>query len=318
MDESINQENSQTSSENINPESVPSPWKTVKILFKYFILYMIAIIIMIIVMRTLHFPKDVLYPLNDIFMIILLLLMIRGLFRSGFNIEKTFRLYSINKNCIGILLFIGIGASIFGGQIDSFLRLLINYLLDISIKSYGIYVSRYIWVWPYLIIFVVFIAPIIEELLSRGLILSSIESKYGYKKAIIYSSLLFGALHFHASASFAIAIDFILVGYIVYKTNSIISGIIIHGTNNLMSLALKPFYNDTDIGYFPHLSLFFRIGLEIIIFAISIFIIALGIKWINKKLDLSSQHPLTFISDYFRRKNEANKVLPIPSETANQ
>jgi hypothetical protein len=42
-----------------------------------------------------------------------------------------------------------------------------------------------------------------------------------------------------------------------------------------------------------------------------------GVKWLLRNLELDSQRPLYFISDYFRRKNESNQVLPNTAETLN-
>ncbi|MBN2237725.1 MAG: CPBP family intramembrane metalloprotease [Bacteroidales bacterium] len=88
---------------------------------------------------------------------------------------------------------------------------------------------------------IVIAAPILVEIVFRGIILEGFLKNYSPWKAILWSSLLFGAVHLNPwQAVTAISLS-MLMGWLYYKTDSIIPGIIIHFSNNLLSFLLSLF-----------------------------------------------------------------------------
>lgn len=82
------------------------------------------------------------------------------------------------------------------------------------------------------------VAPICEELLYRGCVLNLL-SKYGYKKAVLFSGFFFALMHYNISQFFYAFIAGIIIGFFVAKTNSVLFGIIIHFFNNFVNLILN-------------------------------------------------------------------------------
>ena len=110
---------------------------------------------------------------------------------------------------------------------------------DISTKNMNIIAE--IFMLSYLI----FIAPILEELIFRGLILNSLKI-YGKWFAIIISSILFGILHINFIQTFNAFVMGIILGTIAIKTNSLIPSILIHILNNgwkVIILNILPKFN---------------------------------------------------------------------------
>ncbi|WP_255261883.1 CPBP family intramembrane glutamic endopeptidase [Bacillus thuringiensis] len=77
-----------------------------------------------------------------------------------------------------------------------------------------------------------FIAPICEEILFRGFILSRFTYKFGLKKAVIFSSICFGVLHL--SNVFGTTIFGIISCLMYLKTKSLFPSIIAHMVNNII------------------------------------------------------------------------------------
>jgi len=91
---------------------------------------------------------------------------------------------------------------------------------------------------------IVIAAPLLEEILCRGIILKGLLKRYPARKAIIISALFFGLVHMNpwqALPAFCIGL---FMGWIFYKTNSIIPGIIVHATNNGMAALFLFFPKD--------------------------------------------------------------------------
>ncbi len=92
-------------------------------------------------------------------------------------------------------------------------------------------------IWPVIFTIVIagVIAPIMEELIFRGFILNRFLVKYNASNAVIFSSILFGILHFEAFLS---ALIFSAIMCLLYlHTHSLWVPIIVHVCNNLLVLA---------------------------------------------------------------------------------
>ena len=303
--------------EGLNSGEVPKP-RITKLLFKYLFSLILIYIFIIVLMQILHIHIDFSRIFEMGIRLLFLYALVSHLFYSGYNIEKTFRLYSIPRKIILPLILIAFGFALIGNEIEILVRLTWNYVFSAQIKPYDLGHPEYFWGWGLLFLFGALFAPIFEEFVFRGLLMSSIEAKYGIRKAIIYSTMIFAILHFHISNSISIAICFLLIGYIVYKTNSILSSIIIHMVNNIISLSFYPFYKGDNLDWIRNLNISTRIALELTVFIIGAVILIKGILWMNKSMDKSSQRPITFISDYFRRKNELCTTSSVSSETIDQ
>lgn len=115
------------------------------------------------------------------------------------------------------------------------------------------------------IILGVFIAPILEEIIFRGILMNSL-MKYGYKLAIIINSVLFGFYHIDINVVGRAILTGVVFSYIAYKY-SLKYSIILHTLINAMANFSR--YSDY-IGYttgvvigmfFVFLLLFFIIGI---------------------------------------------------------
>lgn len=82
-------------------------------------------------------------------------------------------------------------------------------------------------------------APLIEEILFRGLIFRELERKTTMKLTIIVQALLFGIYHLNLAHSTMAAVMGIFLGLSLYWTESIWAPILIHLINNLLSAGLE-------------------------------------------------------------------------------
>ena len=89
-------------------------------------------------------------------------------------------------------------------------------------------------IWP-----AVIFAPILEEILLRGIILNGLLQRYSPSKAIIWSAIIFGVMHMNpvqAVGAFALGLP---LGWLYYRTQSLWPCIFLHFVNNLVgSLSL--------------------------------------------------------------------------------
>ena len=91
---------------------------------------------------------------------------------------------------------------------------------------------------------IVIIAPIVEEVIFRGIIMSGFSRNYHPAVAIFFSALLFALFHLNPwqfAATFALGL---ILGYIRIRTDSVLACIAGHATHNGLVFLSVYYYND--------------------------------------------------------------------------
>ena len=110
--------------------------------------------------------------------------------------------------------------------------------------------GRLVW-----LLFLVAVTPAIcEELLFRGVLLQSLSRELPMVRAVLISAVVFGMFHL----SFQTAIRFfptlwigLLIGYVVWNTQSILAGMLMHVLNNAVAVLLVSFSTADALGREP-------------------------------------------------------------------
>lgn len=92
--------------------------------------------------------------------------------------------------------------------------------------------------WLGILVISVF-GPILEEVLFRGAITTVLLKKYSPAKAIILSALIFGIFHINPVQIFVATLIGLFLGWVFYKTASLVPCILIHMVNNALSVHLE-------------------------------------------------------------------------------
>lgn len=95
-------------------------------------------------------------------------------------------------------------------------------------------------------IFAVAVAgPILEELLFRGAVEKLLLQQYAPTKAILFSALIFGVFHINPAQIVPAFLMGLMLGWMYYKTGSLIPCIVAHILNNSLSVYLMVNFPDT-------------------------------------------------------------------------
>ena len=295
-------------------EEVPNIWEAITILGRALLLYILIEVLYLIIGEIIKLPKDLNVIITEAFGVIILFLILKWTYKAGYNIEKTFRIFTFPRKCILPVLVLGISLSLIQFHISTILEVSSNAKpLENPINNH-FYLTIFLrYIFPILISMTV--VPITEEFIYRGVLLSSVEKQWGLKAAIIITSVLFGILHFKFVNSISIALSSMLVAWLVYRTNSIICGILIHCLHNAITLIYGILYFSGILDDYKFFSMVYPWSFGIIVLLVYMAIVIIGVWWFKKVLNLSSQRPITFISDYFRQTNESNQDLLNLSET---
>lgn len=196
------------------------------------------------------------------------------------DMKKTFSLRGTGFRSIFGAFFMGIGAIFIGLIITAFTSLIFKEsAVNVDISTASLMGDSFVKT-----LLVVAVAPAIcEELMFRGYVLSAISGSAGIKRAIIISACIFGAYHMSLVKFFTTAFLGLVIAIVVWKTESIIPGMIMHFLNN--SLAVISMYYPDIIGkILPFLNDKLVSPIEIIVvFAVGMATLFLGYVIICKK-----------------------------------
>lgn len=101
---------------------------------------------------------------------------------------------------------------------------------------------------------VVIIAPVVEELIFRGVIMHGLMRNYSKTTAIFFSGLLFALFHLNPWQFPATFVLGILLGWIMIRTKNIGLAIIGHAINNLLVLLSITFHEELESFLFSRIS----------------------------------------------------------------
>ena len=92
------------------------------------------------------------------------------------------------------------------------------------------------------------LAPLVEELVFRGAILRALlRWKSNPWIGIVISSVMFSAIHLNPAQMPHAFLIGILLGWMYYRTDSIVPGVVYHWVNNTIAYVLMAFYPDPDL-----------------------------------------------------------------------
>ena len=119
--------------------------------------------------------------------------------------------------------------------------------IEMDENTEQIFVSLMKEPWGYVAVGI--LAPLAEEVVFRGAILRTllgIMSKKNHWVAIIISAALFGLAHFNAAQFVNALLMGLLLGWMYYRTGSLVPGILLHWVNNTMAYVLANIMPQSD------------------------------------------------------------------------
>jgi len=144
---------------------------------------------------------------------------------------------------IGIISLFGI--QYFIGMIDQLLKA-IGYPLEEGLSI----LNPTSWGTYFLCVLLLAIMPAIgEELLFRGMILHGLRTRFNDISAVLMSALMFAIMHGNLQQFVYPFLLGIIMGWIVLRTGSLISSIVVHFTNNFIVVTFSFIQNMTGFSF---------------------------------------------------------------------
>ncbi len=192
------------------------------------------------------------------------------------SIYETIRLKPIPMNSVFPVIILSLGTIILSDEIDRMISLVFpvsDFIEKLSeLVRFDTKVNAF-----FLILATVIIAPFSEEVIFRGFLQHFLERYWqDITKAVLVTSLGFAMIHLNPGWIIQIYLLGVILGYLAWKTGSIVPGLILHALNNGLALILQNLQSSLESIYIwkSHVSPLFL--------AAAIFIFIKGYKSLNR------------------------------------
>ena len=159
-------------------------------------------------------------------------------FYKRMNFTHTFRFHRINLKQAAATVLLFIPVFVLSDELDRLIQMLFPMPSDLLDSLYDLMTFSSIGDAVAIILAGVVFAAISEEMLFRGILQRTLEHYRDPAIAIVSSAVFFALVHFNPWTSIQILLLGLVFGYVTWKSQSILPSILLHGLNNLLSLAM--------------------------------------------------------------------------------
>lgn len=170
--------------------------------------------------------------------VIFILPMILFLLRRKFSLRLMLRLRSVSLRIIGLSLVIGLSLSFIGEELDRLMTLILplpDEILKLMKTSLAVENASD---WLVLIVGVIMLTAFFEELLFRGFLQSTLESKLDVTKSVMATAFIFSFFYFNPVSIVQITLAGVIFGVLAWKSDSLLPSTMAHITINAVGIAM--------------------------------------------------------------------------------
>ncbi|RMF66528.1 MAG: CPBP family intramembrane metalloprotease [Calditrichaeota bacterium] len=212
------------------------------------ILWVLLGTILLLVLFTLAIPKDlgkVQLILGESVIVLPALFLVRA---KGYRFRSVFRLNPVSGRVVLLSLCLGVSVTVLGDEIDRIVGIFIKLPPEVEQLIQELLGANSFTEWLIVVFAAVFLAGLVEEMVFRGLLLQAFERRFELTYAIFLSALLFAMFHFHFWIIQVLLLG-VLLGFLSWRSDSIIPGMILHWVNNAFALAFRHVKSE-DLGWY--------------------------------------------------------------------
>lgn len=221
-----------------NSQRYPNLKQSIFLIIYYELISIVPYLFVLIISSILSIPEE--HPIfNGIIQIGTLGLILLWLkMKNRLTLSKDmFYIKGVSISKFFVITFTTLGLIICMGKVDELVLKIIPMSEDVGETFTNLFSGKISLIGSF--ISAVIIAPVAEEILCRGIILKGFLNNYSAKSAIILSALIWGILHLNIWQFVGAFLAGIFIGWIFFKTKSILACIWIHAINNGIGIGIN-------------------------------------------------------------------------------
>ena len=158
---------------------------------------------------------------------------------KNLSVIDSIRFKTLKFTTVKSVIFFSLGLIVLSDQLDRITQVYFpvpDYIVDLNhlLKPESLFGG-------FLLFFaVVILAPLGEEIIFRGFLQQILEKQWkDSTQAVLFTALIFSLVHMNPYWFLQIYVLGVFLGFLAWKTNSIIAPLILHGLNNFIALLLS-------------------------------------------------------------------------------
>lgn len=155
-----------------------------------------------------------------------------------YDIRAIFRLNLVCNRIIALSVALGLASFFLANEIDRLFAIVLPLPEEYKTRMYSALIAQGWLDWILAMLAVVVLPSIFEEMVLRGFVQNTFEQYHKVLPAIAITAAIFAAMHGLLSQIVQIFLLGIFLGWLAWKSESIIPAAIVHAINNLLSLLL--------------------------------------------------------------------------------
>ena len=163
----------------------------------------------------------------------------------NYDLKELFRIRPVSSDIVFLSILVGLSLGPISDELDRLIQMVIP-LPKWFIEQLKFLQAESVSDWILLFLGVVVLAAVSEEFIFRGFLQVSLERKGDATRAVILTSISWTLIHVNPYWAIQIFLMGIIIGFMAWRTNSIIPPMIVHATNNFMSLLFFNFGEDLE------------------------------------------------------------------------
>lgn len=166
----------------------------------------------------------------------------------NFPVAKCLRLRAVPRHILWASVGVTAGLVVIMDEIDRLIQLILPMPQELTAEISSIMEIHSGLDLALILLSAVILAGVIEETLFRGFLQRVMEEQIGVTNAVVYSSLAFTLVHVNIYTAVQIFLLGFALGYLAWRTDSIVPSMICHGVNNALAIF---YYNGGIDRYLP-------------------------------------------------------------------
>ncbi|MCI0694900.1 CPBP family intramembrane metalloprotease [candidate division KSB1 bacterium] len=158
--------------------------------------------------------------------------------RHDYDVRVIFRLNLVSNRIVALSVALGLASFLLANEIDRLIAVVLPLPEDYKERMYAALIAQNWLDWILAILAVVVLPGIFEEMVLRGFVQNTFEQYHKVLPAIAITAAIFAAMHGLLSQIVQIFLLGVFLGWLAWKSESIIPAAIVHAINNLLSLLL--------------------------------------------------------------------------------
>ncbi|MFQ6673743.1 MAG: lysostaphin resistance A-like protein [Fidelibacterota bacterium] len=195
---------------------------------------------------TPRFAAPISLMVGELLLIVPLLVLLT---RRTANVRQVLRINSVPLSTVGVTALFSLGVAVWADEIDRIITLLIpppDWVRDIMQTVRGEDPMSLVLLFCGAVIF----AAVAEESLFRGFLQQTLEKHWkDVTRAVLVTSLFFAIIHFNPWLVIQIYLLGVLMGYLAWRTDSVLPSMVFHGINNGLAFAFANWGDHLEAWY---------------------------------------------------------------------